>query len=128
MRIVTEVGLGLRGDVALAKSYVSHARTLLGIMKATNNGLAVQHWERFLPDGTKIVLDSIHGTDYITITAGRDEPCQADPVIVWTYDDNSEVGVSVYTTHQHNVVYMNGFYYSSYYAYFFNFVCFCSCS
>lgn len=67
MRIYTEVGLNLTGDIALAKGYVSQARTLLGIMKSINRGLAVQHWERTLPNGTRIVLDSVHGRDRIFI-------------------------------------------------------------
>lgn len=70
MRVFTEVGVHLDGDTA--EKHISHARTLLGIMKNTNNGLAVQHWDRRLPDGTQIVVDSIHGQDYISIFTSPD--------------------------------------------------------
>ena len=69
MRVYTEVGVRVEGNLDLGRSYISHARTLLGIMKGFNNKLAIQNWQRELPDGTMIYLSSIHNTDYIRILA-----------------------------------------------------------
>lgn len=91
MRVYTEVGVKVEGNIDLGRSYISHARTLLGIMKAFNNNLQVQNWNRELADGTRVYLSSIHGRDFIRIVAPpaiQDESVL--PYFLFTYDDGTD--------------------------------------
>ena len=91
MRVYTEAGVRLVGDTALARGYISYARTLLGMMKAFNQGLSVQNWRRTLPDGTDIFLSSIHGRDAITIiaTPATTSTTTALSSFIFVYDDGT---------------------------------------
>jgi len=86
VRVFTEAGIHLSGDTALAQKYVSRARTLLGMMKSVNNGLAVQSWHRRLDQYATVHLSSIYGQDLIHITANPttsdDGVCPAGLVVV----------------------------------------------